>query len=144
METTVKGQNYRSGRLSAMQQFHVARRVAPALTGLVSAFGAIKQDAAAGGAEQDAAAAREEFAKAVGPLANAIAQMSDADAEYVLGTCLAVVSRQTDPTTWAPVWREGRLVFDDIDLSTMIQLAAKVIQDNLGNIFGALPAKLPA
>jgi hypothetical protein len=130
METTIKGNNYRTGRLSAMQQFHVARRVAPALTGLVCALGG--------------SGTQEDFAKSLGPLANAVAQMPDADAEYVLGTCLAVVSRQTDPTTWAPIWREGRLVFDDIDLKTMMQLAAKVIQDNLGNIFGALPAKLPA
>lgn len=131
METTIKGNTYRTGRLSAMQQFHVARRVAPALTGLVSAFSGM-------------GSSKEDFAKALGPLADAVAQMPDADAEYVLGTCLSVVSRQTDSTTWAPVWREGRLAFDDIDLGTMIQLAAKVIQDNLGNIFGALPASLPA
>jgi hypothetical protein len=131
METTINDKQYRSGKLDAMKQFHIARRVAPALTGLVSAF-------------SGAGASQEDFARALGPLADAVAQMPDADAEYVLGTCLAVVSRQTDPTTWAPIWREGRLVFDDIDLGTMIQLAAKVIQDNLGNIFGALPAKLPA
>ncbi|ARP90324.1 hypothetical protein CAL14_08515 [Bordetella genomosp. 9] len=131
METTINGKQYRIGRLSAMQQFHVARRVAPALTGLVSAF-------------SGAAAEQADFAKALGPLADAVAQMPDADAEYVLGTCLSVVSRQTDPATWAPVWREGRLVFDDIDLKGMVQLAAKVIQSNLGNIFGALPAGLPA
>lgn len=131
MEITLKGQNYRSGRLSAMQQFHVARRVAPALTGLVAALGG-------------ASPSQEDFAKSLAPLADAVAQMPDADAEYVLGTCLAIVSRQTEPNTWAPVWRGGQLAFDDIDLGTMLQLAAKVIQDNLGNIFGALPASLPA
>ncbi|WFC66428.1 hypothetical protein EUC41_08930 [Achromobacter denitrificans] len=131
MEITLKGQNYRSGRLSAMQQFHVARRVAPALTGLVAALGG-------------SAPSKEDFAKSLAPLADAVAQMADADAEYVLGTCLGVVSRQTEPNTWAPVWRAGQLTFDDIDLGTMLQLAAKVIQDNLGNIFGALPASLPA
>lgn len=131
METTINGKQYRIGKLNAMQQFHVARRVAPALTGLVSVFGGASAD-------------RADFAKALGPLADAVARMPDADAEYVLGTCLAVVSRQTDPTTWAPVWREGLLVFDDIDLKAMMQLAAKVIQGNLGNIFGALPASLPA
>jgi hypothetical protein len=130
METTLNGKQYRIGKLSAMKQFHVARRVAPALTGLVSAFGGATADQA-------------DFAKALGPLVDAVAKMPDADAEYVLGTCLSVVSRQTDPTTWAPVWRD-QMVFDDIDLKTMVQLAAKVIQDNLGNTFGALPASLPA
>lgn len=131
METSLKGQTYRSGRLSAMQQFHVARRVAPALTGLVSALGG-------------AAPSKEDFAKSLASLADAVAQMADSDAEYVLGTCLGVVSRQTEPNTWAPVWRAGQLAFDDIDLGMMLQLTAKVIQDSLGNIFGALPASLPA
>lgn len=131
METTINDKQYRIGKMDAVRQFHVARRVAPALIGLVGALGAGKQPD------------KEDFAKAVGPLVQAIAQMSDSDAEYVLGACLSVVSRQTDSTTWAPIWRD-QLVFDDIDVRSMMQIAAKVIQANLGNIFGALPASLPA
>ncbi|OWT69211.1 MULTISPECIES: phage tail assembly chaperone [unclassified Achromobacter] len=131
MEFAIKGVNYRSGRLSAMQQFHVARRVAPALTGLVAALGGN-------------APSKDDFAQALAPLADAVARMPDADAEYVMGACLGVVSRQTDATTWAPVWRSGQIAFDDIDVGAMMQIAAKVIQDNLGNIFGALPASVPA
>ncbi|PXV60885.1 hypothetical protein SAMN04487785_11321 [Dyella jiangningensis] len=119
MEFEISGQTYQSGRLNARQQFHVARRLAPVLGGLA--------DASAAGAES--------FSKFLQPIAEAISGMSDGDCDYVLDTCLSVVRRQQGPS-WAPVMSSSKaMMFDDIDMSVMLQLASKVIQENLGNFF---------
>lgn len=34
---------------------------------------------------------------------------------------------------WTPVFNSGQLMFDDIDLLTMLQLVARVVADSLGN-----------
>lgn len=119
MEFEISGQQYRSGKLNARQQFHVARRLAPVLGGLV--------DASSAGAES--------FSKFLQPIADAISGMSDADCDYVLDTCLAVVQRQQG-TAWSPVMASSKaIMFDDIDVGVMLQMAAKVIQENLGSFF---------
>jgi len=119
MEFEISGQTYRSGKLNARKQFHVARRLAPVLGGLA--------DASAAGAES--------FSKFLQPIADAISHMSDADCDYVLDNCLAVVSRQQG-TAWAPIMASSKaIMFDDIDVGVMLKIAAKVIQGNLGNFF---------
>lgn len=50
----------------------------------------------------------------------------------VIHPCLAVVSRK-HMDGWTPVFNSGQLMFDDIDLLTMLQLVARVVADSLGN-----------
>jgi hypothetical protein len=76
------------------------------------------------------------------PLAEAIAKMSDEDCNYVLGTCLNVVSRQIDGGRgWAKVWSEAakKPMYDDIDMGAMIAIVVRVLQDALAPFFAALP-----
>jgi hypothetical protein len=40
---------------------------------------------------------------------------------------------------WTPVFRSGELMFDDIDLFSMLQLVARVVADSLGNFLKELP-----
>lgn len=127
MEFEISGNNYRSGKLDAFKQFHVSRRLAPVLSGLAIA---------ANGSEAD-------FSAFLQPIAEAVAQMPDADCDYILHTCLGVVQRQQG-NAWANIYAQGAktLMFDDIDLAAMLQIAAKVIQDNLAGFFSAGVAKL--
>lgn len=131
METEINGQQYRTGKLNAIQQFHVARRLAPALWAM---------GAAAAGAEltdlSDAGALMK-----LGPVAEALAKMSDADTEYILKTCMSVVARQQGQG-WAAVQAQNgsALMFEDIDLPVMMRLTFVVVQENLGNFFPE-PAK---
>lgn len=118
MEFEINGQQYRSGKLNARQQFHVARRLAPVLGGLA---------AASQGASTD-------FAHFLQPIADAIAGMSDADCDYILDTCLGVVQRQQG-SAWALILVNKAQMFDDIDLGVMLQIASKVITENLGGFF---------
>lgn len=120
------GHQYRIGKLDAFKQLHVARRVAPVLTGLAD------MAMASGGKDLD-------FKSAVEPIVQAVAKLTDEDTEIIVGSCLSVVARKVDSKTMAPVFKDGSCMFDDIDLVGLLRLTAKVIEVNLGNIFGALP-----
>lgn len=121
----LSGNNYRAGKLDAMRQFHLSRRLAPIIPPLIPVFIKLK----AGGLEQDMLG----FASVLGPFADGLAAMSDEDSEYIVGTCLSVVQRQNGKA-WANVWDvQGKVcMFDDLELPDMIQLTLRVIQENLG------------
>lgn len=143
MDFEINGKQYRSGKLDAFKQFHVARRLAPLLSGVSSA---VKTEGATPAAEGEttAPAPKRDFADFLEPMADAIAHMPDADCDYILFTCLGAVQRQ-EGTSWAKLVAPGNrsLMFDDIDMGVMINITLKVIQDNLGNFFSAPGAVAP-
>lgn len=121
MSDTVEigGQKYRIGRIDARKQFHVARRLAPLLAGMTG----IPYKASG-------------FAGFIGPLTDALSGMSDEDVDYVIDVCLGVCQRLQPNGQGAPVIaRGGGLMFEDIDMGQMVQLAVKVIQQNLSGFF---------
>lgn len=157
IEFEVNGVAYRAAKMDAFKQFHVARRLAPVLSGLVgllATVGTPDENAPEGEpqAAQDgdsAVAATKppvDAIQALTPLAEALANMSDEHADYVLKECLRVVTRGLDGGTgWAPVTlRNGALVDTDMDMGTMLQIAFHVIRDNLSGFFAALPPMSPA
>lgn len=122
-ETTVRGKTYRVKRLDAMRQLHVSRRLAPLLAGLAPALPALA--VAKGPAESVAA---------IKPFADAFAQLPDADAEYIVATCLSVVSRdaQGDGKTWGPLYVNGTNCAEDLGLDTLLPLVVFVVKASLG------------
>lgn len=114
----IGGQKYRIGRIDARKQFHVARRLAPLLAGLGSLSGK-----------------GEGFATAVAPLAEALSSMPDSDVDYVLDVCLGACQRVQPNGHAAPIMARGELMFEDIDMAQMVQIAIRVIQQNLGSFF---------
>lgn len=136
MQTTeVRGKTYRVGRLPAMQQLHVSRRLAPLLAGLAPALPAM---ARAKGAHEQVAAVK--------PFADAFALMSDADAEYVVATCLSVVSRDMvgDGKTWGPLFVNGVNCADDLGLDAMLPLVLFVVKASLGPFIDDFLTSAPA
>lgn len=131
-EIEIEGNLYRVGRLNAFKQFHVVRRLAPALFALGEVGSNPKN------LQDDISALA-----AMGPVAEAVSKLSDADSEYVLNTCLLVCKRQAEGGVWAPVKVQGavNLQFDDIKLPTMMRLVFETIKENLGNFFPVPPAQ---
>lgn len=123
-EFVIEGETYRAGKIPAMTQFHIARRLAPVLSRLPGLPGA------EGGVS----------ATALPALAEAIAGLSDDDCEYVIGNCMGVVQRQSKGV-WTPAWNATakRAMYDDITMPVMLQIAMRVLMDALG---GFLPAPL--
>ena len=121
--TEINGHTYAIGKMDARRQFHVARRLAPVMMGLMKASGQEKAD----------------FVTTVGPLAEAVSGLSDEDCDYVLDSCLDVVSRLDEKAGGKPIKivRGGVLAYQDITMPEIIQLAVAVIQDNLSGFFPA-------
>jgi hypothetical protein len=125
MEIELNGYTYRIGKLNAMDQFHVSRRIAPIIPTLIPVFLKLAQG---GGLTGNLSA----LGDALQPFAEGISTMSDEASEFVLSTCLSVVHRQTGQT-WAPVWsrQHKASMFEDMDLSVLLNLAIRVIKDSM-------------
>lgn len=125
--TTINGITFSFGRLSPMKQFHIARRLAPLLSGAMKALKQAKDE----GREEESA-----FSVVLPSIAEVISRMTDEDSEYVVTTCLSVCKRQTDQKTWAPVVaNNGQMMYNDMTLDVMIGLTVAVIKENMGSFF---------
>ncbi|WP_446030623.1 phage tail assembly chaperone [Lelliottia amnigena] len=140
MEFEIKGEKYRVAKLDVFQQLKVSRKLLPILAGLMADIGSIKTLLPAGGKienEQfDALAPLLE--KVLPRIAEELSALSDEDTDAIIHPCLAKVSRQ-HLKSWVPVFNQGSLAFDDIDLFVMLQLVARVVADSLGNFLPATP-----
>jgi hypothetical protein len=139
IEFEIGGQRYRAEKLDAFKQLHVSRKIAPIIPKLLPMF---QKFAGSKDALKDDL---DGLAEAFEPLAQALAEMPDADCEHVFAACLGVVSRNQQGN-WATIWSQSAksLMFDDIDLGQMTQIAVKVIWDSLGPFISGLLANKAA
>lgn len=128
---TVNDQNYSVGKLNALTQFHVMRRLAPMMGAVSSAFQLddIKQGLQGG-----------DPLKFLMPIVDQLALMPDEEANYIIFTCLGVVRRQTPTGEYTALLAPGSqsLMFEDVDMSSMIRLVVEVLKWNLSGFFGGL------
>ena len=126
LEIDLNGHRYSIGKLSAKQQFHMSRRIAPIVPTLIPCSSASRQRRKR--ISEDPGG----MADVLQPLADGLAAMKDEDAEYVLDTCMQAVQRKQHG--WANIWSASQRVpmFQDIDLAVMLPLALRVITENLG------------
>ncbi|MGG2209676.1 phage tail assembly chaperone, partial [Escherichia coli] len=71
-------------------------------------------------------------------IADTLAALPEEDVNAVIHPCLGVVMRQHEKG-WVKIFDQGALMFDDIDLFTMLQLVARVVADSLGNFLKEPP-----
>ena len=133
MQFELKGQQYRTTNMDVFTQFKVARKLLPVLAGMVSDLNVIKD--AAGNQEKVMSAVESVLPK----IAGALADMSDDSVDAIIKPCLSVVSRQNG-NNWTSLTNSGQLMFDDINLPTMLQIVGKVIGENIGDFLQELPA----
>jgi len=126
IEFELNSQSYRIGKLDAMRQFHLSRRIAPIIPTLIPVFVKLSNE---GSLKSNLIG----FADVLGPFAQGIADMSDEAGEYIIGACLSVTQR-SNGQGWANVWsaQAKACMFDDMDLGTIMQIVMRVIQDSLG------------
>ncbi len=124
---TVADHEYMAAPLDTFKQLHVVRRLAPVLGMLV----VIKKDML-------------KLEDAFAPLVEGLARMSDADCDFVVHNCLAVCQRKVEGTeTWGPIFNMSakRMMYEDIGLAQMLEIAFHVLQENLGD-FMPTPAPI--
>ncbi|VVD29158.1 phage tail assembly chaperone [Paraburkholderia dioscoreae] len=164
IEFEISGETYRVNKLDAFAQLHISRKLSPVLPKLLPALFKIFQSGQAGafatlanpvsvGLPQTESGGGPDLkrvdielvgdiASTLDPVAEVLASMPDADAEYVYSACLGAVSRRQG-SAWAPIWSRQQAVcmFDDIDLGVMTLLVARVVMDSLGGFIRGLLAK---
>ena len=81
--------------------------------------------------------------KRLAPLGEAIAEIPDADAEYIINACLGAVELRQDAGSpggvgnWARIRVNGALMFP-LELDEMLFLTFQVVRANLSTFFSAL------
>lgn len=141
----IGGVTYRAGRLNAIKQLHVVRRLAPLIGSLKGAD--LRGAMTPALTDDEKAKQTAAMLTLLEPLAEAVAGMSDEATEYVLAACLGVCQRQMPGGLgWSPVWGEQarRPMFDDISMPSMMQLVGKVLVQNVGDFTSALSRTTPA
>jgi hypothetical protein len=135
-EQVLDGVAYRIGTLNALQQFHVARRLAPVIAKLSTESAALM--GAAPTTSEGESPPTPDMTRLYGAIAEAVASLSDADCNYVISTCMGVVGRKMGEHV-QPVWNKaaGQPQFEDMTLPTLLQLTIAVITDNLGSFTSA-------
>jgi len=150
MEFELHDRKFRVKKLSAFGQLHLSRRVAPLLPPLAPLIVKITQkareerekgeDGPAGSLLSTDVLALAELAL---PFAEALASMSDEDAERVFTMTLTCVEVLTDPghNVWMPLWLAGGkapMVMELDDAAALLPIVVRVIVHNLGNFMDTL------
>ncbi|MGI4851695.1 MAG: phage tail assembly chaperone [Janthinobacterium lividum] len=127
---TIGEHEFSIGRMPVRKQFHVARRLAPLMSSMVGQLDALRSAPAplaeTGADKLDSILSRLKIA----PIADALADMNDADCDYILDACLDVVSIKQGERMF-PLMRGGRMMFDFITMPQMLQIAAEVVKQDL-------------
>jgi hypothetical protein len=133
-EIELGGNKYRIGRMNAKKQWNIARRLMPVLAELIKAAKEIPEGTTP---EQQSPENAEKFLEKISePLADSFSRITDENSDYIIDTCLAVCERAQGPA-WAPLMRGGNLMFQDLDMTTMLGLTFAVIRENLGDFFSS-------
>jgi hypothetical protein len=114
-EFEIAGQTYRVGRLNALNAHNIARKLVFAVLQLAEAR---KKGGPAPGST--------EWSQAFCALT---ADLPDAVMNSVITTCLSVVARRQG-NAFAPVMVADRMMFDDIDMMSMLRLVGHVVEVN--------------
>lgn len=157
----INGIEYSIGRLNAVDQFHVSRKIAPIVPKLMPiiaevAKGDLTKAIAAIEANEEKIKKAEEsgevekgtkepeaipelddltpLADAFSPLMEVFASMPEEDVNFIIYKCLSVVKRGG-----AVVCRNNTIMFDNLDMTELLPLVIATIRLNLGNfILGLL------
>jgi hypothetical protein len=142
---TVGAHNYSVGKLSAFDQFHVARKLGTVLLWIGNATLGDDEMPKPGEAEKPKPKPKtpeqeaRNFAQSICAMA---APLSRDDAEMAISLCLSVVSRNLgEGKGFAPVRQNGNMMYSDIELPQMLELVWHVLKENrLHDFFSASPS----
>lgn len=130
---------FKLSKIDAFKQFHIVRRLSPILGDLAPHMNAISKLSQKNGKSE--AEKFDELAGLLKPILDGIAKLSDADANLVLFGLLSGVEIKQSTGHWAYVVRDSVLMFNDLDLPTLLAAAGKSLAYNLSGFFAVLPQK---
>ena len=139
MNFEAAGKKFKLGKIDALKQFHIVRRIGPIITEMMPVIATIAR------AKNDHLSEEEklaDFAKIAEPIMKGLSGLSDADADYVLFRLLSSVEvHQPQFNSWAKIANDSGIMMQDIELPTLLQVAGKALMFNLKGFFDLLPRK---
>ena len=139
---TIGEHDYTIGRLNALDQFHVSRKIAPIVPTLMPIITEVAKGDLSKAIESielgdnNELGSLEPLAQALEPFMEAFAKMPEDDVNYVIHKCLSVVKRGS-----SIVCRGQTIMFDDLDMGQILPLVVAVIRVSLGNFIQGLLTK---
>lgn len=131
-EIRIGDSTYQIGKLPAMTQFHVVRRVGPVIATMGNTVTKLMANGGNLGDEGN-------LMQVMGVVSEVVAKMSDADVEYVIYACLAQVKRKQGER-FAPFMTGNQFMFQaDTDMQLMMRLTFETLRENLGSFFPVPP-----
>jgi len=128
---TINGQDYSCEKIDAMRQFHIVRRLAPVLAAAIPSGFTLARMKEMGDVPIDAVLPK---------LADALSKMSDDDANVVIIELLKPVRRkEAQGLGWSPLVQGGAIMYQDLKLPDMLQIAFHSARLNLQDFSSALP-----
>lgn len=126
MPFEVNGKSYTSEKLGAMDQFHLMRKLTPILLSITKTAGGLRSLLTTDDKQMDLSL--------LVPIAEEFSKLPESDCNYILSLCLGTV-RRVEGAGYAPIWSKtaNAPLYNDINMISMLQIAIKVIQDNLGD-----------
>lgn len=142
---TIGEHEYSIGRLNALDQFHVSRKIAPIIPTLMPIISEVAKGDLTKTIESielgdnNELVSLEPLAQALEPFMEAFAKMPEDDVNYIIHKCLSVVKRGS-----SIVCRGQSIMFDDLDMGQILPLVVAVIRVSLSNFIQGLLMKASA
>lgn len=132
---------FKLNKIDAFKQFHIVRRLAPILGDMIPIAQKLHQLKKENLSEEQMFA---QIAELSTPIFNGISKLSDADADKVLlGLCSAVEMQQTAQGGWARVSNGEILMFQNLELPQLMQIAGRAFAYNMAGFFASMPQASP-
>lgn len=131
IDFSIGEKEFKAGKINAMKQFHVVRRIAPILGDLIPVLKKFE-----GMSEEEL---KKDQIESLAPILNGLAKLSDKDSEFVLYSLLAAVEMKQDLGNWAKLSNGEQLMFNDLELPVLLQVAGRTFMHNLTGFFAVLP-----
>ena len=139
---TIGDHDYTIGRLNALDQFHVSRKIAPIIPTLMPIIAEVakgdlsKTIESIEHGDNSELGSLEPLAQALEPFMDAFAKMAEDDVNYIIHKCLSVVKRGS-----SIVCRGQSIMFDDLDMGQILPLVVAVVRVSLSNFIQGLLMK---
>jgi hypothetical protein len=130
----IRGQQFKVGKINAMKQYHIVRRIAPILGEMLPAMKDIAKKKIDNLTEEEQL---DQAAKIAGPVMTGLSKLNDKDSEFVLFSLLAAVEINQG-TNWARLVVNDQLMFQDLELPILLQAAGRSFMYNMTGFFGVL------
>jgi len=137
MDQEINGQIYRFGKLDALTQINIVRKLMPVLGAIIPMAKEFS------GEDKPSEDPYEQFSKIFPELSKALSGISESDFNTCLLKLLACVYRkEKGDLGYAAVSTGEVLVYQDLDLKTLLQLVWTSLLENFRSFFSVKPSAL--